>query len=84
MFDTLPLTVFTSPRTGTEYLVVTETCTRMAGGVLEGCDMYRTEYTQYNIVLNGRPVQFCFSEGDIPNAVAAFENPGPDVSSPWD
>ncbi len=68
-------TTYTSPKTGTEYLVVAKPVWRMAGGVLEGCPMYRVDYTQYDIVLNGNLVQFCFAEKDIPDAVSTFENP---------
>jgi hypothetical protein len=66
---------FTSPQTGTEYLVVAKPSWRMAGGVLEGCPMYRVDYTQFDIVLHGNLVQFCFDEADIPDAVSRFENP---------
>lgn len=73
--NTLPLTTFVSPQTGTEYLVVAKPQRRMAGGILEGCPMYWADYTQYEIVLNGNPVQFCFTEQDVPDAVQRFENP---------
>jgi hypothetical protein len=73
--DTLPLTTYTSPQTGTEYLIVHKPTWHMAGGILEGCPMYRVDYTQYDVVLNGNPVQFCFREEDIPEAVSRFENP---------
>ena len=44
------------------------------------------EYTQYDIVLSGNPVQFCFDEADVPNAVRHFEEPGWDrvTTSPRD
>ena len=73
--DTLPITTYVSPQTGTEYLIVAKPQWRMAGGILEGCPMYRKEYTQYNVVLNGNPVQFCFREEDIPETVRHYENP---------
>jgi hypothetical protein len=82
--DTLPLTTFVSPRTGVEYLVVAKPQSRMAGGFLEGCPMYLKEYTQYDIVLNGNPVQFCFDEADIASTVEHFENPGADLGSRYD
>ncbi len=69
------LTTFTSPQTGTVYEIQPETQWRMAGGFLEGCPMYREEYTQYNVLLNGKQVQFCFNLGSIPEAVSRYENP---------
>jgi hypothetical protein len=82
--ENLPLTTYTSPLTGTEYLVVPKTLTRAVGGFLYGTPLRQEEYTQYDIVLNGNPVQFCFSEGDVPATVAHLENPGPDFGSRYD
>jgi hypothetical protein len=73
--NSLPLTTYVSPQTGTEYLVVAKPSWRMAGGFLEGCEMYRQDYTEYQIVLNGNLVQFCFREEDVPETVRTFENP---------
>lgn len=81
---TLPLTTYQSPRTGTEYLIVAKTQTRMAGDWYKGEPLRPVEYTQYDIVLNGNPVQFCFREEDIPATVEHFENPGPDLGSRYD
>ncbi len=72
---TLTSFTYTSPQTGTEYLVVSKPAWHMAGGILEGCPMYRVDRTQFDIVLNGNLVQFCFREEDIPEAVRRFENP---------
>jgi hypothetical protein len=82
--ENLPLTTYTSPLTGTEYLVVPKTLTRAVGGILYGTPLRQEEYTQYDIILNGNPVQFCFSEGDVPATVAHLENPGPDLGSRFD
>ena len=82
--ENLPTTTYFSPRTGTEYLVVAKPQWRMAGGILENCPMYRKEYTQYDIVLDGNPVQFCFREEDIAETVEWFENPGRDIGSRFD
>jgi hypothetical protein len=73
--NTLPLTTFVSPQTGTEYLIVAKPQRRMRGGILEGCPMYWADYTQYDIVLNGNPVGFCFDEEDVAREVNHFENP---------
>ena len=61
---------FTSPQTGTEYLVVERVDRRMVGSPLRW-----VEGTEYTVVLNGNPVQFCFREEDIPEAVSRYENP---------
>jgi hypothetical protein len=82
--NTLPLSTFVSPRTGTEYLVVAKPQRRMRGGILEGCPMYWADYTQYDIVLNGNPVTFCFREEDIATSVEWFEYPNADVGSRFD
>lgn len=76
-------TTYTSP-SGTSYQVVAKPMWRMAGGFMENCPMYRVDYTQYDIMLDGKMVQFCFDEKDIPSIVARFENPGPDLGSRFD
>lgn len=77
---------YVSPRTGTEYLVVPQTLTRMAGDWYKGEPLRPVEYTQWDIVLRGNLVQFCFNEADIPDAVRHFEEPGWDgwTTSPRD
>jgi hypothetical protein len=82
--ETLPLTVYTSPRTGTEYLVVPQTLSRAVGGCLYGTPLRQEEYTQYDILLNGNLVQFCFSEGDVVDTIEYLEKPGPDIGSRYD
>lgn len=82
--ETLPLTTYVSPRTGTEYLIVAKTSTRMAGDWYAGEPLRPVETTTYEIVLNGNPVQFALSEDRIPAVVEHFENPGPDLGSRYD
>ena len=82
--ENLPVTVYTSPLTGTEYLVVPKTSTRMRGDWYAGEPLRPVETTTYQIVLNGNPVQFALSEDGVPAAVAHFENPGPDLGSRYD
>ena len=45
----------------------------MAGGVLEGCEMYEIEYTQYNILKDGQLVGFVFDEEDVQTAIDTME-----------
>ena len=47
------------------FQVTTQTNTRMAGGILEGCPMYEVKYTQYNILQDGQLVTFVFDVDDI-------------------
>ena len=47
------------------YEVKVEEGTRMAGGILEGCEMYEVTYTQYNILKDGQLVAFVFDEADV-------------------
>ena len=47
------------------FQVKTETRTRMAGGILEGCEMYEVTTTQYNILQDGELVAFVFDEADV-------------------
>ncbi len=79
--DTLPLTTFVSPRTGTEYLVVPQNDSR---AYFENGQQLWADSTIYHIVLNGNPVQFALSEDGIADSVEHFENPGPDLGSPFD
>lgn len=65
-----------SPRTGVEYQVVPELQWRMAGGYMERRPLYRQEYVQYNIMLDGRKVQFCFDRDGVDNALRYYEEPG--------
>ena len=74
----------TSPRTGTEYLIAPQTFSCAVGGVLHGVPLRPQEYTQYDILLNGNRVQFCFRESDIASTVEHYENPGPDLGSVFD
>lgn len=84
-FDLTPFK-HVSPRTGVEYDVVPELQWRMAGGFMEGCPMYRKEYVQYNIELDGKRVQFCFDTADVDTQVHHYEQPGWDgvVGSRYD
>ena len=82
--ETLPLTTYVSPRTGTEYLIVPKTSTRMAGDWYKGEPLRPVETTTYEIVLNGNPVQFALSEAGVPASVEHFENPGADLGSRFD
>ncbi len=73
---TMPLTTFVSPQTGVEYLVVTKQRSRVDYREFMNPETkYILEYTEYEIVLNGNKVQFCFREEDIPETVGRFENP---------
>ena len=65
-----------SPRTGVTYTVVPKVQRRMAGGILEGCEMYEKEYVQYDITLDGKMVQFAFEIGDIDTQLRCYEEPG--------
>ena len=83
--DTLPLTTFVSHHPGVEYLVVAKPQTRADYHEMGNpATRYIREYTQYDIVLNGNPVQFCFREEDIAETVEWFENPGVNVGSRFD
>jgi hypothetical protein len=82
--ETLPLTTYVSPRTGTEYLIVPKTSTRMMGDWYKNEPLRPVETTTYEIVLNGNPVQFALSEDGIAASVEHFENPGPDLGSRYD
>jgi hypothetical protein len=79
--ENLPLTAYTSPRTGTEYLIVPKHGQRAY--FQDGQQLWKDE-TTYEIVLNGNPVQFALSEAGIAASVEHFENPGPDLGSRYD
>jgi hypothetical protein len=84
--ENLPTTTYTSPLTGTEYLIVPKTSTRMRGDWYKGEPLRPVEETTYEVVLNGNPVQFALSEAGVPDAVRHFEQPGWDgwTTSPRD
>ena len=75
---------YVSPSTGVEYGVIAVPQRRMAGGILEGCEMYWKDYTEFRIMREGHGITFCFSEEEIPEAVRRVEYPHPDVSSRFD
>ena len=71
---------YTSP-SGNRYEILPQSYTRMAGGVLEGCEMYPVEYVEYGIYFGDSRVQFALSKDTIADAVANYENPGSDLGS---
>jgi hypothetical protein len=73
MTITLNPFTYTSPRTGTEYLIVPKTSTRMRGDWYKNEPLRPVEETTYEVVLMGNPVQFALTEDGIPAAVAHFE-----------
>jgi len=75
------MTTYTSPLTGTEYLVVPKHGQRAY--YQDGQQIWRDE-TIYEIVLNGNPVQFALSEEGIAGSVQHYEVPGPDLGSRYD
>ena len=64
---------YTSPLTGTEYLVVPKTHTRMTGDWYAGEPLRPVGVTTYEVVLNGNPVQFALDKDGVAKAVAHFE-----------
>jgi len=77
-------TFYTSP-SGSTYLVKPETQSRIEYRVfMDGSTAYKKEYTQYNIYLNDRLIQFCFNRNDVADTVARYENPGADLGSRFD
>jgi hypothetical protein len=75
---------YTSPN-GNTYEVETSTLTRTDYGTFGDPDSaFQTEYTQYSIYFEGQMVQFCFTEGEVPAAVARFEHPVNGIGSRWD
>lgn len=78
-------TTYTSPDTGATYEIIATPEHRTAYRVfMDPTTKYEEEYTQYTIYLDGKMVQFCFKEQDIPETVGRYEHPWPDISSPWD
>ncbi len=75
---------YTSPLTGTEYLVVPCEETRMVGNWYKGEPLRPEIIHYYEIVLNGNPVQFTYVEDGVAAAVAHFETPGKDLGSRFD
>ena len=69
------LSTYTSLQTGTEYQIVANVQRRMRGGILEGCEMYWVDETEYDIMLNDERVTHCFEESSIPYAIHNYENP---------
>jgi hypothetical protein len=77
--------IYTSPQTGNTYEVKVSTQRRTDYREFMNPETrYEREYTQFTIYSEGRMVQFCFAEADIPEAVDRFENPWPDISSRFD
>jgi hypothetical protein len=64
---------YVSPLTGTEYQVVPTTETRMVGDWYKGEPLRPETIHYYEIVLNGRMVQFAFTEESVGDAVAHYE-----------
>jgi len=55
------------------YTIETTDHWRMAGGVLEGCPMYRKTYKHYSIFLNGELITFVHDENEIEQAIRHYE-----------
>jgi hypothetical protein len=70
---TLASFTYVSPLTGTEYQVVPTTETRMVGNWYKGEALRPETITYYEIVLNGRMVQFTYVEDGVAAAVAHYE-----------
>jgi hypothetical protein len=75
---------YVSPLTGTEYLIVPKTSTRMRGDWYKNEPLRPVEEVTYEVVLMGRMVQFALAEDGVPEAVKHFECPDPDLGSRWD
>ena len=73
MTNTLTEFTFTSPRTGTEYLVVPKEETRMVGDWYKGEPLRSETFVRYDIVLHGNLVQFALTEEEVAGSVAHFE-----------
>ena len=69
---------------GARYEVHPKIYSRAAGGVLEKCDLYDVEETQYEVFSNDRFVTFANAEDGVIEAINRFENPGPDLGSNYD
>ena len=74
---------YTSP-SGNRYEIRPRVYTRAAGGILEGCDLYDVEETTYDVYHSGGFITFANEEAGIAEAIARFENPGPDLGSRFD
>jgi hypothetical protein len=72
---------YVSPLTGTEYQVVPKQSQR--AHYQDGQQLWRDEVT-YEITLDGRMVQFAFTEESVMDAVAHYETPGKDLGSRYD
>lgn len=57
----------------TDYTIETQVGTRMAGGVLEGCEMYEVEYTTYRILKDGQLVGLVYDQADVETAIQTME-----------
>jgi len=57
------------------YEIKITTSKRMAGGFLEGCDLYEVETNQYSIYDKGVLKSFCFDKGDIDRMIDQIERP---------
>jgi len=67
---------YVSPQTGTEYIIAPKAQSRADYYEMGNpATRYMREYIQYDVVLNGNMVQFCFDEDRIPEVVSWFENP---------
>lgn len=77
--------MYTSPLTGNVYNISVTKQTRTAyGEFMNPNTAYDEVIEQFNIYRDGKFVQFAFSEGAIPETIARYESPGPDIGSPWD
>jgi hypothetical protein len=70
---------YTSPLTGTEYLVVPKEETRMVGDWYKGEPLRPETVVRYDVVLQGNSVQFAYTKEGVDGAVAHFEG----VSDGW-
>jgi hypothetical protein len=75
---------YTSPN-GNTYEVTTEVLTRTDYATFgDPNSAFQTEYTLHSVYFEGKLVQFCFTEGEVPAAVARFEHPVNGIGSRWD
>ena len=73
---------YLSPKTGTQYLVVPKHGRRAY--YQDGQQLWKDE-TTYQVILDGKPVQFALTVEGIPSAVAHFEGEDDGIwSSPRD
>lgn len=69
-----PMTNYTSARTGNTYNVVAVPKSRTAyGEFMNPATKYIQEYTEYQIFLGDRKVQFAFEEEKVEEMIAHFE-----------